>query len=108
MRIQIATRHCEVPQDVRDRAHEQIAALSKFDPRASSAEVVFEEEKVTRKVEVIVHSDGSAPLVATGSAGDFRGALDQVVDRMARILRDHRKRQREHQAPPTAERLPGG
>jgi ribosomal subunit interface protein len=101
----MTTRRCEVPEDVLERARDQVASLAKFDPRATSAEVVFEEEKQDRKVEVIVHSDGSAPVVGHGSAHEFRGAVDQVVDRVARQLREQRKRHLEHQAPPLQERM---
>lgn len=105
MRIQITTRHCEVSDDVLERAREQVASLSKFNPRATSAEVVFEEEKVTRRVEVIVHADGSPPVVANGEADQFRAAVDQVVDRVGRMLREQRKREREHKAPPLHDRI---
>jgi len=105
LRIQITTRHCEVSQDVLDRARDQVAGLAKFDPRATSADVIFEEEKLTRKVEVIVHSDGSGPVVGHGAADDFRPAVDQVVDRVGRMLREARKRHLEHQAPPLQERV---
>lgn len=101
----MTTRRCDVPDDVLERAREQVASLAKFDPRATSAEVVFEEEKQDRKVEVIVHSDGSGPVVGHGSAPEFRRAVDQVVDRVARQLREHRKRHLEHQAPPLQERM---
>lgn len=107
MRIQMTARHCDVPDDVLERAREQVESLSKFNPRASSAEVVFEEEKVSRKVEVIVHADGSPPVVAHGEAQEFRGAVDQVVDRVGRMLREQRKREREHKAPPLQDRVVG-
>lgn len=107
MRIQITTRHCDVSDDVLERTHEQVESLAKFNPRATSADVVFEEEKVTRKVEVIVHTDGSPPVVAHGEAGDFRAAVDQVVDRVGRMLREQRKQEREHKAPPLQDRVLG-
>ena len=107
MRIQITTRRCDVPEDVLDRARDQVASLAKYDPRATSADVVFEEEKQNRRVEIIVHSDGSSPVVGVGEATEFRGAVDKVVDRVARQLREQRKRAREHQAPPLQERVTG-
>ena len=107
MRIQITTRHCDVPEDVLDRAREQVESLGKFDPRATWAEVVFEEEKQNRKVEIIVHSDGAALVVGAGDATEFRGALDKAVDRVGRQLREQRKRSREHKAPPLQERITG-
>ncbi|MEX2467193.1 MAG: ribosome-associated translation inhibitor RaiA [Gemmatimonadota bacterium] len=105
MRIQITARHCDVPDDVLERAREQVGALSKFNPRATSADVVFDEEKVSRKVEVIVHADSSPLVVAHGEAREFRAAVDQVVDRVGRMLREQRKREREHQAPPLQDRV---
>ena len=105
MRVQITERHCKVPPDVLERTMEQIEALAKYDARASAADVVYEEVKVTRKVEVIVHIDGARPVVAHGDGADFRIALDQVCGRLARMLRKRRERRRNHQAPPLAERL---
>lgn len=105
MRIQITARHCDVSDDVLERARDQVAALAKFDPRATSADVVFEEEKMTRKVEVIVHTDGAGPVVGHGQADEFRAAVDQVVDRVGRMLREQRKRHLEHQAPPLQDRV---
>ena len=45
MRIQNAARHCEVPTPVRDRTEEQLGKLSRYEPRLSGAEVVFEIEQ---------------------------------------------------------------
>ena len=105
MRIQITERHCTVPAEVRGRTEAQMASLAKYDPRATSVDVVFEEERVTRKIEVIIHIDGGSPVIATGAGAEFREALDEVVERAARMLRKQRTRQRDHQAPPLAERI---
>jgi ribosomal subunit interface protein len=107
LRVQITTRGCDVPQDVLTRARDQVEALAKFNPRAASADVVFEEERVTRKVELIVHAEGSPPVVGQGEAPEFRTALDQALDRVGRRLREQRKRKRAHQAPPTHQRIAG-
>ena len=108
MRIQITERHCNVPSNVLERTEEQLAALEKYDPRASSADVVYEEEKHVKKTEIIVHIDGVEPVIASGQAPEFRTSLDQALDRLRRQLRKQRKRRREHQAPPTSERVTQG
>lgn len=108
MRIRITERHCDVPSDVLDRTEELIDALDKFEPQATAADVVYVEEKHARKVEVLIHIDGAEPVVAHGEGKEFRGALDQVVDRMSRILRKGRERRRNHKAPPLSEGLDGG
>ncbi|HET9948211.1 MAG TPA: ribosome-associated translation inhibitor RaiA [Longimicrobiales bacterium] len=107
MKVQITARHCDVPADVLERADAQVAALSKYSPRATSADVVFVEEKLSRVIEVIVHIDGGEPVVARAEDGDFRGALDKVVDRMSRRLRKQRERRTDHQAPPLSEQVGG-
>lgn len=103
MRVQITERHCEVPQKVLDRTQGQIESLPKYEQRATSAEVVYTEEKHTRRVEVIVRIDGAEPVVGHGEGVDFRSALDQVVDRVRRMLREQRVRRRDHQAPPLSD-----
>ena len=99
MRIQVAARHCDIPDSVRTRTEEQITRLAKFDPRVASAEVVFEEEKRVRKVEVILSIDRAEPVVARGEGEEFRTALDKVVDRLSRILRRQRSQAKNHQSP---------
>ena len=90
MRVQISARHCEIPDTIRERTEEQLGKLSKFDPRLSGAEVVFEVEKHLKKVESVVKVDREEPLVVSGEGAEFREALDQMVDRLSRMLRRRR------------------
>lgn len=92
MRIQIATRHCEIPESVRRRAEDLIGSVSRFDARARGAEVVFHVEKRRCVVEVVVSRERAEPVVATGTADEFRAALDQVAERLARALKRSRSR----------------
>jgi ribosomal subunit interface protein len=104
LRVQITERHCEVPKETLARAEKRVAALAKYSPRVSSADVLFLEEKTTRTVEVIVHVDGEEPVVGRVEDGEFRSALDKVVDRLARRLRRQRERRTDHHAPPSRDR----
>lgn len=106
MRVQVTERHCTVPKAVRTRTEEQVQALTKYEQRATAADVVFLDEKHTRRVEMIIHIDGSEPAIGHGEGGDFRSALDQAIDRMRRILRENRERRRDHQAPPLSKVIP--
>ena len=105
MRVNTTERHCEVPRRVLDRAESQVAALAKFERNASHAEVIFTEEKRSRKVEIIVYVDGAPEIAGRGEGEDFRKALDRGVDRVRRQLRDQRERRRDHHAPPLSEGL---
>lgn len=103
MRLQIATRHCEVPESVRRRAQGKVTRLVRYDSRLSSAELIFEEERHVRRVEGILTIHGGEPVVAGGEADDFGAAVDRLVDRLSRMLRRRRELARDHQAPPIKE-----
>lgn len=91
MRVQIVARRCEVPEAVRDRAQAQVEKLVRYEPRISSAEVVFWEEKHSKQVEAILSTNSrSEPVVAQGEGDTFRAALDTAADRLAKILRRRR------------------
>jgi ribosomal subunit interface protein len=97
-----------VPRDTLERAEKRLGSLSKYHPRATSAEVVFSEERANRNVEIIVHVDGAAQVVASVQDTEFRAALDKVLDRLARKLRKQRERRTDHQAPSRRDRVGGG
>ena len=103
MRVQISARHCSIPDPVRDRALHRVEALSKYESRLSSADVVFDEEKHVKSVEGVLTIDGEEPVVASAQGEDFRRALDQLVDRLAKILRRRRSQRRDHRATPLSE-----
>lgn len=103
MRVQIATRRCDVDDQTLERTEELVAKLDKYDPRVTAAEVVFTEEKKDRSVEIILHIDGTAPIVGSGDGPEFRSAVDRAVERVGRMLRKQRSRHRDHQAPKLSE-----
>jgi ribosomal subunit interface protein len=102
VRVSITERHCDVPRKIIERTEALIGRLSKYEQEATAADVVYSDERHTRKVEVIIHIDGAANVVGRGEGTDFRSALDQVVDRLRRMLSEQRDRRRDHQAPPLA------
>lgn len=102
MRVQITARHCEIPDSIRERAHELAEKLPRFDSRVSGVELVFDEERRTRKVEGIVSRDRTSPVVAHGEASEWPRAVDTLFDRLTRQVRKQRAQAVEHQASPTA------
>ena len=92
MRTQITTRHCEISRTVRTQAEEMAARLEKFDPRITSVDIVFEEQKRHRSVEATVKADRVEPVHAEASSDDFRVAVDLLNDRLTRILRRRREK----------------
>jgi ribosomal subunit interface protein len=99
MRVQIAARRCEVPDTIRSRTEEQLGKLSKYEPRLSGAEVTFEVEKHRKKVDAILRVDREEPVLAGGEGAEFREAVDQMVDRLSRMLRRRRKQMKDYHKP---------
>ena len=95
MRVQIATRGSSVPEDVQARAVDQIQKLERFDSEVLSADLVFEEVRHLRKVEAIVSIANSEPMVVTGEKEEWLSAVDELVERLGRMLRRHRERRTE-------------
>jgi len=96
MRVKIVARHCEIPDTIRQRTEEQLGKLSKYEPRLSGAEVVFEVEKHRKKVDAILKVDREEPVLAGGEGTEFREAVDQMVDRLSRMLRRRRKQKTDY------------
>jgi ribosomal subunit interface protein len=103
MRIQMAARNCDVPSTVVTRTEEQLGKLLRYHPRVSVAEVVFETEKHLKKVEAVVKVDRQEPMVAGGEGVEFREAVDQMVDRLGRMLRRKRSQKKDHYRPAASE-----
>jgi len=103
MRVQIAARQCDIPDSVRSRTEEQIGKLTRYEPRLSGAEVVFRTEKHIKKVEAVLKVDRGEPVVAGGEGGEFKEALDVMVDRLSKILRRRRSQTTQHHGPSLSE-----
>lgn len=106
MRVQIAARKCEIPESVRARTEEQMGKLGKYEPRLSGAEVVFRVEKHRKVAEAVLSVDRGEPVVASAEGGEFREALDLMVDRLSKILRRRRSQKTEHHGPSISEAVP--
>lgn len=94
MDVTITTRHCTIPDALRDRTTRRVAELERFHPRAASATVLFSEEHGRKQCEARIKVARGAPLVASATGGSFRGALDAALDRLERQLKRHRERRR--------------
>lgn len=98
MRVQITGRHIEISTKLRVHAEQAMNKLKKYDRQLSAADLIFREEGRTTEAEGILHLDGSDLMVAKGTGTGEREALDDLIDKLARMLRRHRERRTAHQA----------
>ncbi len=90
----MTVRRTDVPDEVKDRTEALVRKLTKFDNRLSKAELVFSEEGLSKTVEGVLYIDRDDQVVAKAEAGDAQSAVDQLVDKLAKILRRRRSQLR--------------
>ncbi len=103
MEVRITSRRSTLPQSLLDRTQELLSRLNRYGAPVSAVEVIFDEEKNSKKIEGILHIDRTDPIVATGEGDDFNEALSQVNDRLRRQLRKLQEQVTDHRAPSRAE-----
>ena len=60
--------------------------------------MVFEVEKHRRMVDAVLKVDREEPVLASGEGAEFKEAVDQMVDRLSRILRRRRKQKTDYRS----------
>ena len=80
----IITRHCEVPQPLRERAITVMERLGSLATHAMEMTVVFDVDGIQQTVELRLHVPRGEILVAQGEGADHRTALDRAEEKLRR------------------------
>lgn len=84
MQTTITVRHCEIPEELRDRARQIVDRLGAVAPKPLEVTVVFDVDGLSRVAEVRLVRAGGDALVARGEASDHRTALDRAEAKLRR------------------------
>jgi ribosomal subunit interface protein len=82
MHTTITTRHCEVPESLRERAITVMERLGSLASRPMEMTVVFDADGIQQTVELRLHVARGEILVAKGEGTDHRTALDRAEDKL--------------------------
>lgn len=82
MKTTVTARHCEIPDELRERAVALIAKAAKKADRPQRAEIVFDEDHQQRVVELQLYLTRGQVKVCSAEAADFRTALDRALDKL--------------------------
>jgi ribosomal subunit interface protein len=82
MRITVTARHTDIPDELKERAHEQMERAAKLAHRPHRAGVVFDADHGKKLVEVQIGMPRGVVKIASAEADDFRTALDRAVDKL--------------------------
>ena len=86
MRITITARHCDVPDELRDRARTLLERLQKVASRPHDAQAIFSDDHGTPTVELRLHSGRGVVHVGTAGGTQHRTALDRAAAKVRRQL----------------------
>ena len=86
MRVTMTKRHCEISDELKNRATTMVDKLAKVASRPQSAEVIFDEEHGAKVVEIVLSLPRGQTKVAKVEANDFRTALDRAADKVRNQL----------------------
>jgi ribosomal subunit interface protein len=82
----ITARHCEISDELRQRASAVIQRLGNLLSRPLDSAVVFDSDGLGQTVELRLHIPRGEVLVARGEGADHRSALDRAEERMKKQL----------------------
>lgn len=79
MKIQITSRHADIPEALRDYATERLAAVERHGTEFSHAEIVLDQGREGLTCEIHLHPRRGDPLLARETSHDHRAGVDAAV-----------------------------
>jgi len=100
MQIAVTFRHQEPEEGIKDYVREKVEKLEKYLGNPREIHVVLSSEKFRQMAEITILSDG-ATLNSEGKGGDLYAAIDQMVEKIERQVRERRGKGRPKRGTPS-------
>lgn len=100
MQITVSGRHMGVSDALKEYCREKAERLLRFYDRIKSIEVILDGHEGQHSAEMIVHSDGTHPFVASEENKDVFAAVDLLIDKLERQISRHKEKLRNRKHPP--------
>lgn len=95
MQINISGHHVDVTPTLHQFTCDKLDRLQRHFDRIISIDVIFEIEKLQQKAKATIFVSG-AKLHAHSAADDMYKAVDLLVDKLDRLIKEHKERQSNH------------
>jgi putative sigma-54 modulation protein len=96
MRVQIAAKHVEITEEIRDYAEERGEKMARYFDRVHGVKVVLTRDGDMYTAEMICAGVRGKQLVSTETNKDVFAAMDLVTDKMERQLTKMKEKVRGH------------
>ncbi len=96
MKTEVAILHHEYPSTIRDHVVEKLQHLMRFYDGTVSVRAVLARQHAEHRVELIANVRRGVVLVVDARCDSITAAVDEAVDRMARVLTRHKAKLKDH------------
>jgi putative sigma-54 modulation protein len=94
--IDVTARHGHVSDGIRAYAIKKAEKLTRFHDRITRIQILLDDPKGEREVEMIAHVEAGGTMVARERAGGFHEAVDLLVEKLERQLKRDKERLKDH------------
>jgi putative sigma-54 modulation protein len=102
MQVVVTGRHMGISEPLKAYCLEKAERLPRFLDRVQSIEVILDGKAGVHTVELIVHTAGADPFIATEQREDAYAAVDVAMDKIEEQLRRFKQKRRNRKHPPRA------
>jgi putative sigma-54 modulation protein len=106
MQVTVKGRHMGVTDSLKTYCDEKAERLPRLLDRITSVEFVIDGREGLHTVEILVHSAGAQPFVASEEHADAFAAVDLLMDKIEEQLRRYKERHRNRKHPRGMGELP--
>lgn len=96
MRVQIAVKHIDITEEMKDYAEERAEKMARYFDRVNAVHVVLNRDGLLYSAEMICHGVRGQDLVCSERDKDVFAAMDLVTDKMERQLTKLKEKVRGH------------
>jgi len=101
MNVKFTARHFEASAELQARIEAQIKDLARFNDQVTGAHVVLDKQpNELRSAHAEISIAGHGVVSVTAEAENFGKAVDEMFDKIERVLKKENERAKEHRAPP--------
>jgi len=105
MQVAVTFRHMKTHEGVKAYVKEKVEKLQKYIENPREVHVVLAVEKFRHIAEITIFGNGGI-FNSQGRNNDLYAAIDQMVDKMERQIRERREKARRKRATPSSPRVP--
>ena len=102
MQVKVTGRHFDASNELQASIEAQVVALAKYNDRITGAHVILDKQpNEIRSAHADLSVAGHGVLSASSEAETMGKAVDDLFEKLTRIVKKENERSKDHRAPPT-------